>query len=117
MTRLGGGRWDIVQAARALAVDAAAGRLDPARIGEDDLARRLSLADLTPPDLLIRTGGEQRISNFLLWQAAYAELWFTETLWPDMDASVLEAAFEDFARRQRRFGLTGDQVDGREAVR
>ncbi len=118
-TRLGlciaasyGGRWDITQAARVLASEVAAGRLDASAIDESRLGAQLALADLPAPDLLIRTGGEQRISNFLLWQAAYAELWFTEALWPDVDASVLDAAFDEFARRQRRFGLTGAQAAG-----
>ena len=107
-----GGRWDITQAARQLAVDAAAGRLDPATIDEAMLDRRLGLAGLPAPDLFIRTGGDLRISNFLLWQLAYTELWFTETLWPDLDDSVLEAALAAFADRERRFGLTSAQVAG-----
>jgi undecaprenyl diphosphate synthase len=111
-----GGRWDIVQAARSVAIEAIAGRLDPATLDEARFADHLALAGLPPTDLLIRTGGEQRISNFLLWQAAYAELWFTETLWPDVDAGVLDAAFDDFARRQRRYGLTGAQTDAGEAA-
>lgn len=107
-----GGRWDIVQAARSLAADAAAGRLDPSAIDEAALASRTALADLPAPDLFIRTGGELRISNFLLWQLAYTELWFTDLLWPDVDAATLQAALDDFARRERRFGLTGAQVAG-----
>lgn len=107
-----GGRWDITQAARQLAADAAAGRLDPASIDEAMLERRLGLAGMPAPDLFIRTGGDLRISNFLLWQLAYTELWFTETLWPDLDDSVLEAALADFADRERRFGLTSAQVAG-----
>jgi undecaprenyl diphosphate synthase len=105
-----GGRWDIVQAARELAHQAAAGALEPERIDEGTLGARLCLADLPAPDLFIRTGGEQRISNFLLWQLAYAELYFTDTLWPDVDADCLQAAIDDFARRERRFGRTGEQV-------
>ncbi len=73
----------------------------------------MALADLPPPDLFIRTGGDQRISNFLLWQLAYTELWFTEPLWPDLDAATLQRALDDFAARERRFGLTGAQVAGR----
>jgi undecaprenyl diphosphate synthase len=72
--------------------------------------RAHGLADLPPPDLFIRTGGDQRISNFLLWQLAYTELWFTDTLWPDLDAAVLDEALADFASRERRFGLTSEQL-------
>lgn len=104
-----GGRWDITAAARRLAAEAVAGRLDPAAIDEPMLAAHLSLADLPPPDLFIRTGGEQRISNFLLWQMAYTELWFTDVLWPELDAATLQAALDDYAGRERRFGLTGAQ--------
>ncbi len=99
-----GGRWDIAQAARRIAEAAVRGELDPATIGEDTLAPHLCLAGLPPPDLLIRTGGEQRISNFLLWQLAYTELYFTDTLWPDMDDAALDRALEDYQRRERRFG-------------
>lgn len=105
-----GGRQDIAAAARALAAEVAAGRLRPEDIDEDALARRVALADLPPPDLFIRTGGDLRVSNFLLWQLAYTELWFTDVLWPDLDASTLQQALDDFAARERRFGLTGDQV-------
>ncbi|MFD0322786.1 MULTISPECIES: polyprenyl diphosphate synthase [Lysobacter] len=105
-----GGRWDIAQAARGLAQDVADGRLDPNDIDETLLASRMSLADLPAPDLFIRTGGDTRISNFLLWQLAYTELWFTEALWPEVDAGLLQNALDDFASRERRFGLTGAQV-------
>ena len=105
-----GGRWDIAQAARSLAQDVAAGRLAPEDVDESALAARTCLADLPPPDLFIRTGGETRISNFLLWQLAYTELWFTELLWPDLDAATLQRALDDYASRERRFGLTGAQV-------
>ncbi|HTL15375.1 MAG TPA: polyprenyl diphosphate synthase [Thermomonas sp.] len=105
-----GGRQDIAQAARALAEDVAAGRLRPDQVDERTLGARMALADLPPPDLFIRTGGEVRISNFLLWQLAYTELWFTETLWPDVDAATLQRALDDYARRERRFGLTGAQL-------
>jgi undecaprenyl diphosphate synthase len=105
-----GGRWDIAQAARALAADAAAGRLDPASIDESTLSSRLSLAGQPDPDLFIRTGGDLRISNFLLWQLAYTELWFTDTLWPDLDAATLRQALDDFASRERRFGLVSAQL-------
>jgi undecaprenyl diphosphate synthase len=105
-----GGRWDILQACREIAREAVAGTLDPAALGESDVAARLGLADLPEPDLFIRTGGDQRISNFMLWQMAYTELWFTESLWPDLDAAELDRALEDFARRERRFGLTSAQL-------
>jgi undecaprenyl diphosphate synthase len=106
-----GGRWDIAQAARALAEQAVAGRLDPAQISAETLSPHLQLANLPEPDLFIRTGGEQRVSNFLLWQLAYTELYFTDTLWPDMDANVMEQAIHSYAGRQRRFGYTGEQVE------
>jgi undecaprenyl diphosphate synthase len=105
-----GGRQDIAAAARALARDVAEGRLVPEDIDEATFASRVALADLPPPDLFIRTGGDMRISNFLLWQLAYTELWFTDTLWPELDAATLARALDDFARRQRRFGLTGEQA-------
>ena len=105
-----GGRWDIAQASRRLAEEVAAGRLAADRIDETTLAARLSLADLPPPDLFIRTGGDQRISNFLLWQLAYSELWFTDTLWPDLSRDTLDAAMRDFCSRERRFGKTSEQV-------
>ncbi|HLS83927.1 MAG TPA: polyprenyl diphosphate synthase [Arenimonas sp.] len=110
-----GGRWDIVRACRALAAEAAAGRLDPAGIDEAALAAHLGLANLPEPDLFIRTGGDMRISNFLLWHLAYTELWFTEVLWPDVDEALLDSALSDFARRERRFGLTSAQRAGGEA--
>jgi undecaprenyl diphosphate synthase len=105
-----GGRWDITQAARALAMDVAAGRLTPDDIDEAAMASRVALADLPAPDLFIRTGGEMRISNFLLWQLAYTELWFTDLLWPELDAVTLQRALDHYASRERRFGLTGAQV-------
>ncbi|HVR82297.1 MAG TPA: polyprenyl diphosphate synthase [Luteimonas sp.] len=105
-----GGRHDIAAAARSLAQDVAAGTLRPQDIDEAAFAQRVALADLPPPDLFIRTGGDVRISNFLLWQLAYTELWFTETLWPELDAATLQRALDDYARRERRFGLTGAQV-------
>ncbi len=105
-----GGRQDIAMAARALAEEVAAGRLRAEDIDEAMLAQRVALADLPPPDLFIRTGGDTRISNFLLWQLAYTELWFTETLWPEFDANVLQQALDDFAQRERRFGLTSAQI-------
>lgn len=105
-----GGRQDIAAAARALAVEVAEGRLRPDDIDEAAIGRHVALSDLPPPDLFIRTGGDVRISNFLLWQLAYTELWFTEVLWPDLDRATLQQALDDFASRERRFGLTGDQV-------
>lgn len=106
-----GGRWDIAQAARALAEAAARGERDPATIDEAALAPYLCLSDQPPVDLFVRTGGERRISNFLLWQCAYAELYFTDTLWPDVDAAALDAALADFAGRERRYGQTSAQVN------
>ncbi|HXH02776.1 MAG TPA: isoprenyl transferase [Candidatus Competibacteraceae bacterium] len=106
-----GGRWDITQAARRIAEEVRAGCLAPEQIDTDLLERHLCLHDLPPPDLLIRTGGEQRISNFLLWQLAYTELFFSERLWPDFDAAALDEAFQAYAQRQRRFGRTDEQVE------
>lgn len=105
-----GGRWDIVEGAKALARRCARGELDPNDIDETTLGRALVLGDLPEPDLLIRTGGEQRISNFLLWYLAYTELYFCNALWPDFGDAELDAALEFYASRQRRFGLTPDQV-------
>lgn len=105
-----GGRADIAQAARRLAERVQAGTLEPAQIDEASLGAAIDLADLPPPDLFIRTGGEHRISNFLLWQLAYTELWFTDVLWPDLDDALLDAAMADYARRERRFGLISEQL-------
>jgi undecaprenyl diphosphate synthase len=105
-----GGRWDIVQACRGIARDAIDGTLDPDMLDETAFGARLGLSDLPEPDLFIRTGGDHRISNFLLWQMAYTELWFTDTLWPDLDNAELERALADFATRERRFGLTSAQL-------
>ncbi|MBD8900113.1 polyprenyl diphosphate synthase [Rhodanobacter sp. DHG33] len=105
-----GGRWDIAQAAREAAAAVARGELRPEAIDEAELGRRMCLAELPPLDLFIRTGGDCRLSNFLLWQAAYAELHFTDTLWPDFDQASLHRAIEEFGRRERRYGRTGDQV-------
>lgn len=99
-----GGRWDIVNACRSLAAQVRAGELDPDAIDEDLVASVTALGDVPPPDLCIRTGGECRISNFLLWQLAYAELYFTETYWPDFGGDALLAAIDSYACRQRRFG-------------
>lgn len=106
-----GARDEILRATRVLAGEAADGRLQPDQIDEQRFAGALDTAGLPDPDLLIRTSGEMRVSNFLLWQIAYAELYFSELLWPDFDCRELQRALEEFARRQRRFGLTGDQID------
>jgi len=105
-----GGRWDIAQGCRSLAADVQAGKIDVAEISEEQIAARLALAGIPDPDLLIRTGGEQRISNFLLWNLAYTELYFSEALWPEFSPAHLKAAFEHFAQRERRFGKTSAQV-------
>ncbi|HUA89443.1 MAG TPA: polyprenyl diphosphate synthase [Steroidobacteraceae bacterium] len=104
-----GGRWDLAQAARKLARECLSGALRAEDITETRLAAALELGALPEADLLIRTGGEQRISNFLLWEAAYAELYFTPTLWPDFKAEDFERALEFFATRERRFGQTAAQ--------
>ncbi len=111
-----GGRWDILQASRALAAAAAKGEIDPADIDEQRFDEALSLHGLPEPDLLIRTGGELRISNFLLWHCAYTELYFSDKLWPDFSAEDLHAAAADFYRRQRRFGCSGEQLAGGGAI-
>jgi undecaprenyl diphosphate synthase len=105
-----GGRWDIVQASRQAAAAVSRGELRVEEIDETRLGRWMNLADLPPLDLFIRTGGECRISNFLLWQVAYAELYFTDTLWPDFDQACLRRAIEDYASRERRYGRTGEQI-------
>lgn len=108
-----GGRWDIANATRELARRCAAGELQSDAIDEAAVHAQLALAGLPDPDLLIRTGGEQRISNFLLWNLAYTELYFCDTLWPDFGVRELDAAIEHFSRRQRRFGLTPGQAGAR----
>ena len=105
-----GGRWDIAQASRRLALEAVAGQLIAAEISEEHIAARLALAGIPDPDLLIRTGGEQRISNFLLWNLAYTELYFSDALWPEFSPQHLQSAFDFYAQRERRFGKTSDQV-------
>ena len=107
-----GGRWDIVHAARRLAAEVASGALPLEGINEERFARELQLGDVSDPDLFIRTGGDHRISNFLLWNLAYTELYFCDQLWPDFDAIGFEAAIAFFAARQRRYGLTGAQAGG-----
>jgi undecaprenyl diphosphate synthase len=99
-----GGRQEIARAARRIAEEAVAGRLDPARIDSTALESRLETAGLPDPDLVIRTSGEQRLSNFLLWQAAYAEFVFLQIYWPDFDRAAFEQAIEEYRRRERRFG-------------
>ena len=108
-----GGRAEIADAARSIAAEAAAGRLDPARVDERTVQRFLDEPDLPDVDLFLRTSGEQRISNFMLWQSAYAELVFLDTLWPDVDRRHLWQAVEDYARRDRRYGGAMD-VPGRD---
>ena len=106
-----GGQWDITQAVKSLAKQVESGSLKPDDITADLIRQNLSMSDLPEPDLFIRTGGEQRISNFLIWQLAYSELYFTDTLWPDFDRDAFELALESFAGRQRRFGHTGEQIE------
>ena len=103
-------RWEITQAARTLAADAAAGKIRPEDIDDAAVAARLATAPYPDPDLLIRTGGDRRVSNFLLWQIAYTEIYVTPKYWPDFTADDFKAAIDDYSRRQRRFGLTGEQV-------
>ena len=105
-----GGRGDVVHAAKKLATLVQSGDLRVDQIDESVFGRHVALADLPDPDLMIRTGGDQRISNFLLWQSAYTEFWFTDALWPDVDDKLLDQALSDYANRERRFGLTGEQA-------
>ena len=100
-----GGRWDVAQVTKSIARDVLSGALLLDDVNEEAIAQRLATADLPDPDLCIRTAGETRISNFLLWQFAYAEFWFTEVLWPDFDETVLDLALADYAVRERRFGV------------
>ncbi len=106
-----GGRWDIAQACAAVARAVQRDALDAAVISPSTVERFLSTHDMPDPDLFVRTGGEQRISNFLLWQLAYAELYFTPVLWPDFDRTEFERALSAYEKRQRRFGLTGEQIE------
>ena len=106
-----GGRWDIVNACRALLASSPR----PEDVTEESLGKHMALAEQPDPDLLIRTGGDCRISNFLLWQMAYTEFWFTPTLWPDITRQELSQAVADFAGRERRFGLTSEQIHGEQA--
>ena len=111
-----GGRWDLTQAARRLVADVVQGQITADTVDEEALRQRLSGGGAPDPDLFIRTGGEKRLSNYLLWQLAYTELYFTDSLWPDFDAAALDEALEYYANKQRRFGRTGAQVaDGEHA--
>jgi len=101
-----GGRWDIVQAVKKLMLSG----VPAGAVNETTLAEQLSIADMPEPDLFIRTGGEQRISNFLMWQLAYTELYFTDALWPDFDAAALDQAIASYRTRERRFGRTSEQL-------
>lgn len=105
-----GGMWDMAQAAKNIAQDVVAGKLNPDQINVDVFDQYVSLNDLPAVDLLIRTGGDYRLSNFLLWQAAYAELYFTDTLWPEFTIKELDYAFQIFSGRERRFGKTSEQI-------
>ena len=105
-----GGRWDITHAVRQLAERVQAGELTPDQVDESAIADNLTFTGLPEPDLFIRTGGEKRLSNFLLWQCAYTELYFTDILWPDFDKDAFDGALLSFATRQRRYGRTGQQV-------
>ena len=105
-----GGRAEIVDAARRIARDAEAGKIDPEGLDEKGFASYLYAPELSDPDLLIRTGGEQRVSNFLLWQIAYSELHLSDRMWPDFRRADFEEAILDYQRRERRFGLTSEQV-------
>lgn len=105
-----GGRWDITKATKALAEKVKSGELTVAQINEESITGMVSTQGIPDPDLFIRTGGEKRISNFLIWQMAYTELYFTDVLWPDFDADELDKAIKDFSSRQRRFGKTSEQV-------
>jgi undecaprenyl diphosphate synthase len=105
-----GGRWDVVQAVRKIVEGIEAGEIDKQSISEQLISDHLVTADLPEPDLFIRSGGEERVSNFLLWQLAYTEFYFTDALWPDFDEALLEKAIGSFKGRQRRFGHTGEQV-------
>jgi undecaprenyl diphosphate synthase len=107
-----GGQWDISQSVTRLALMTAEDQMDNSSVSSDDIAANLTLADTPDPDLFIRTGGERRISNFLLWQLAYTELYFTDVLWPDFDEGEMQIALDDYQGRQRRWGKTGEQLEG-----
>ena len=104
-------RWEITEAAKALAIDAKNGTLDPEAITEEEISKRLSTNFMPDPDLMIRTGGELRISNYLLWQMAYTELYFCDTYWPDFKEEDLQKAILSYQKRQRRYGKTEEQIE------
>ena len=106
-----GGRWDIANAAKDIAEKVKQGSLEPDEINQELLQKHISIGDIPEPDLCIRTGGEKRISNFLLWQFAYTELYFTDTFWPDFSENEFDLALENYAKRQRRFGMVSEQVE------
>ena len=108
-------RWEITEATRQIANEVKAGTLNPADINEDTIAQHMATAFMPDPDLLIRTGGEERISNYLLWQIAYSELYFCDTFWPDFSEEELQRAIANYQQRQRRFGKTGKQVEAEES--
>lgn len=110
-----GGQWDIARAARQLAEQVAAGEIVAADIDEVRLDAAMNTQQIPPVDLCIRTSGEQRLSNFMLWQLAYAELYFSPLLWPDFDAAALDTALDDFCQRRRRFGMTDEQIEAQGA--
>lgn len=103
-------RWEITEAVKSIAADVAKGVLDPERINDDTVARYLSTAGIPDPDLLIRTGGDKRVSNFLLWQIAYSEIYITDTYWPDFTKEDFFRAILEYQSRERRFGLTSEQL-------
>lgn len=103
-------RWELTQAARRIAIEATTGTLDPASVNEDTINAYLTTAEYPDPDIVIRTGGDMRLSNFLLWQAAYAEIFVTKTYWPDFSADEFEKIIHDYTQRERRFGRTGEQA-------
>ena len=105
-----GGRWDIAQAVQKIVTGFKTGEIEEQPISEELISQNLVTADLLEPDLFIRTGGEERVSNFLLWQLAYTEFFFTDVLWPDFDSDMMQKAIASFKGRQRRFGQTGEQV-------
>jgi undecaprenyl diphosphate synthase len=105
-----GGQWDILNAVKRVAARVEQGEISAELIDQTMLESELSLANTPDPDLFIRTGGEHRVSNFLLWQMAYTEFYFTDVLWPDFSSKEMQKALDDYAKRQRRYGKTGDQI-------